>query len=37
MNIARDRPDAISAKEFRKILVDMELALGKAEEFKEST
>jgi hypothetical protein len=31
-NIARDRPDIISAKEFRKILVDMGLTLEKAEE-----
>lgn len=31
-DIARDRPDIISAKEFRKILVDMGLALEKAEE-----
>lgn len=31
-DIAKDRPDIISAKEFRKILVDMGLALEKAEE-----
>jgi len=31
VNIARDRPDIISAKEFRKILVAMGLALEKAE------
>ena len=31
-NIARDRPDIISSKEFRKILVDMGLALEKSEE-----
>ena len=31
-DIARDRPDVISAKEFRKILVDMGLALEKVEE-----
>lgn len=30
--IARDRPDIISAEEFRKILIDMGLALEKAEE-----
>jgi len=33
-NIAKDRPDIISAKEFRKILVDMGLALEKVEETK---
>jgi len=32
VNIARDRPDIISAKEFRKILVDMGLALEKTED-----
>jgi len=32
VNIARDRPDIISAKEFRKILVDMGLALSEPEE-----
>jgi len=31
VNISRDRPDIVSAKEFRKILVDMGLALEKAE------
>jgi hypothetical protein len=31
VNVARDRPDIISAKEFRKILIDMGLALEKAE------
>jgi len=36
VNIAKDRPDIISAKEFRKILVDMGLALEKAEEPKET-
>jgi hypothetical protein len=35
VNIARDRPDIISAKEFRNILVDMGLALEKAVEPKE--
>jgi hypothetical protein len=30
--IARDRPDIISAREFRAILIDMGLALEKAEE-----
>ena len=35
-NIARDRPDIISAKEFRKILVDMGLALEKAEDPEET-
>jgi len=35
-NIAKDRPDIISANEFRKILVDMGLALEKAEETKET-
>ena len=35
-NIARDRPDIFSAKEFRKILVDMGLALEKAEEPEET-
>lgn len=35
-NIARDRPDIISAKEFRKILIDMGLALEKAEELEET-
>jgi len=35
-DIARDRPDIISAKEFRKILVDMGLALEKAEESEDS-
>jgi hypothetical protein len=35
-NIARDRPDIISAKEFRKILVDMGLALEKAERSEET-
>jgi hypothetical protein len=34
-NIAKDRPDIISAKEFRKILVDMGLALEKTEEEQE--
>jgi hypothetical protein len=34
-NIARDRPDIISAKEFRKILVDMGLALEKTEDLNE--
>jgi len=33
-DIARDRPDIISAKEFRKILVDMGLKLETAEESK---
>jgi len=33
-DIAKDRPDIISAREFRKILVDMGLALEKAEETK---
>jgi hypothetical protein len=37
VNISRDRPDIISAKEFRKILIDMGLALEKAEEPKEHT
>jgi len=32
VNIARDRNDIISSKEFRKILVDMVLALEKAED-----
>jgi len=31
VNISRNRPDIISAKEFRKILVDMGLALEKVE------
>jgi hypothetical protein len=33
-NIAKDRPDIISAQEFRKILVDMGLTLKKTEETK---
>lgn len=33
-DIARDRHDIISSKEFRKILVDMGLALEEAEETK---
>jgi hypothetical protein len=32
VNILRDRPDVISAKEFQKILVDMGLALEEAVE-----
>ena len=36
VNISRDRPDIISAKEFRKILIDMGLALEKAEEPEEN-
>jgi hypothetical protein len=32
VNIARDRRDVISAREFRKILVDMGLALEQAVE-----
>jgi len=36
VNIARDRPDMISAKEFRKILIDMGLALEKAAEPEET-
>jgi len=36
VNIAKDRPDIVSAKEFRKILVDMGLALEKAEGLKET-
>jgi hypothetical protein len=31
-DIAKDRPDVISAAEFRKILVDLGLALEKIEE-----
>ncbi len=34
-NIAKDRPDIISAKEFRKILVDMGLTLEKTEDSEE--
>jgi hypothetical protein len=34
VDIAKDRPDIISAEEFRNILVDMGLALEKAEEPK---
>jgi hypothetical protein len=33
-NIAKDRPDVLSVKEFRKILIDMGLKLEKAEESK---
>ena len=36
IQIAKDRPDIISAKEFRKILVDMGLALEKAEDPEET-
>lgn len=36
-NIAKDRPDIISAKEFRKILVNMGLVLEKAVEPEERT
>ncbi|TSA55892.1 hypothetical protein D4R42_04625 [bacterium] len=36
VQIAKDRPDIISAKEFRKILVDMGLALEKAERSEET-
>jgi len=32
VQIAKDRPDIISAKEFRKILVDMGLALEAVED-----
>lgn len=35
-NIAKDRADIISAKEFRKILRDMGLALEKTEETENS-
>jgi len=35
VNISKDRPDIISAKEFRKILVNMGLALEKAEGLEE--
>jgi len=37
LQIAKDRPDIISSKEFRKILVDMGLALEKTEGSEETS